>query len=88
MVNHATRRSENDDEIHFLDILTALARQKKILFVTPLVTVSIAIIAAFLIKPVFLSTAVILPPQQQNSGVAAMLASLVVSLVPLAAWPD
>lgn len=76
--NGASRsvEDENDDEIHFLEILTALARQKKILFLTPLVTVSIAIIAAFLIKPVFLSTAVVLPPQQQNSGVAAMLGQL------------
>ena len=68
--------NENNDEIHLLDILTALARQKKILFTVPLITGILAIAAAFLIKPTFSSTAVILPPQQQSSGVAAMLGQL------------
>lgn len=68
--------NESNDEIHLLDILTALARQKKILFMVPLVTGALAIAAAFLIKPTFSSTAVILPPQQQSSGVAAMLGQL------------
>lgn len=67
----------DSDEIHLLDILTALARQKKILFIVPVVTTVLAIVASFLIKPMFTSTAVILPPQQQqNSGVAAMLGQL------------
>lgn len=68
--------NENNDEIHLLDILTALARQKKILFTVPLITGVLAIAAAFLIKPTFSSTAVILPPQQQSSGVSAMLGQL------------
>ena len=68
--------NENNDEIHLLDILAALARQKKILITVPLITGVLAIAAAFLIKPTFSSTAVILPPQQQSSGVAAMLGQL------------
>ena len=68
--------NENNDDIHLLDILTALARQKKILFTVPLITGAFAIAAAFLIKPTFSSTAVLLPPQQQSSGVAAMLGQL------------
>ncbi|WP_100874694.1 Wzz/FepE/Etk N-terminal domain-containing protein [Janthinobacterium sp. 64] len=68
--------NKNNDEIHLLDILTALARQKKILFTVPLITGGLAIAAAFLIKPTFSSTAVILPPQQQSSGVSAMLGQL------------
>ena len=68
--------NENNDEIHLLDILTALARQKKILFTVPLITGVLAIAAAFLIKPTYSSTAVILPPQQQSSGVSAMLGQL------------
>ncbi|MDN2716658.1 Wzz/FepE/Etk N-terminal domain-containing protein [Janthinobacterium sp. SUN120] len=68
--------TENIDEIHLLDILTALARQKKILFTVPLITGVLAIAAAFLIQPIFSSSAVILPPQQQNSGAAAMLGQL------------
>ena len=68
--------NENNDEIYFLDVLTALARQKKVLLTVPLITGVLAIAAAFLIKPTFLSTAVILPPQQQSSGAAAMLGQL------------
>lgn len=68
--------NEQNDEIHLLDILIALARQKKILFTVPLVTGALAIAAAFLIKPTFSSTAILLPPQQQSSGVAAMLGQL------------
>ncbi|MBB5608593.1 MULTISPECIES: GNVR domain-containing protein [unclassified Janthinobacterium] len=68
--------SESNDDIHLLDILTALARQKKILFTVPLIAGALAIAAAFLIKPTFSSTAVLLPPQQQSSSVAAMLGQL------------
>jgi uncharacterized protein involved in exopolysaccharide biosynthesis len=73
---HPLSASERNDEIHLLDILTALARQKKILFTVPLITGAVAIAAAFLIKPTFSSVAVLLPPQQQSSGVAAMLGQL------------
>lgn len=67
----------DSEEIHLLDILTALARQKKILFIVPLITSMLSILAALLIKPIFISTAVIMPPQQQqSSGVASMLGQL------------
>ncbi|MGK5057741.1 GumC family protein [Janthinobacterium sp. LB2P49] len=68
---------EKYDEISLLDILTALARQKKTILIVPLVTGILAIAIAFLIVPKFSATAVILPPQQQqSSGVAAMLGQL------------
>ena len=67
---------ENKDEIHLLVVLTALVRQRKILLLVPSFTLALAIAAAFLIKPTFSSTAVLLPPQQQTSGVAAMLGQL------------
>jgi tyrosine-protein kinase Etk/Wzc len=78
MKNKEQRSSagESNDEIHLLDILTALARQKKILFTVPLITGVLAIAIAFLIKSTFSSTAVILPPQQQSSGISAMLGQL------------
>lgn len=65
-----------NDEIHLFDILTALARQKKILFYVPCFALILAVSAAFLIKPRFSSTAVLLPPQQQNSGMSAVLGQL------------
>lgn len=70
-------QNDDNDEIHMLDVLTALARQKKILIFLPLLIGTIAIVIAFLMKPVFISTAIILPPQQQqSSGMAAMLGQL------------
>lgn len=68
--------SENNDEIHLIDVLTAFARQKRILFTVPLIFGVVSIAAAFLIQPKFSSVAVILPPQQQSSSAAAMLGQL------------
>jgi uncharacterized protein involved in exopolysaccharide biosynthesis len=68
--------NRNDDDIHLVDVLTAFARQKKILFFIPLITGSLAIAAAFLITPVFSAKAVIFPPQQQSSAVSSMLGQL------------
>ncbi|MDO8038862.1 Wzz/FepE/Etk N-terminal domain-containing protein [Janthinobacterium sp. SUN137] len=69
--------NDKDDEVSLLDILTALARQKKTMLIVPLVTGILAIAIAFLMVPKFSATAVILPPQQQqSSGVAAMLGQL------------
>lgn len=69
--------TEKADEISLLDLMIALARQKKTVLMVPLVTGILAIAIAFLITPKFSATAVILPPQQQqSSGVAAMLGQL------------
>lgn len=72
----STLIENSNDQIYFLEILTALARQKKILFIVPLVMGLIAIAAAFLMKPIFSSKVVIIPPQQQSSGISAMLGQL------------
>lgn len=67
----------SDGEIHLLDVLAALGRQKKIMFGTTIIIGAISLLAAFFMSPVFLSTAVILPPQQQqNMGVSAVLGQL------------
>ncbi|KAB8065344.1 GumC family protein [Janthinobacterium violaceinigrum] len=68
--------NENTEGFHFLDVLTLFVRQKKILFTVPLITGIAATVVAFMITPTFSSMAVILPPQQQSSGVAAMLGQL------------
>lgn len=69
--------TEKNDDIHLLDVMTALAHQKKIVFAIPIISVVLALIAVFIIKPIFSAKAVILPPQQQqSSGVAAMLGQL------------
>lgn len=69
--------ASDQDEIHLLDVLVALGRQKKIMFGTPIVIGTLSLLAALFMSPIFLSTAVILPPQQeQNMGVSAVLGQL------------
>lgn len=64
-------------DVHFLDVMASLGRQKKLVFGTPILIGILSVVAALLMKPVFLSTAVILPPQQeQNMGVSAVLGQL------------
>ena len=65
-----------EDEIHLLDLLSALGRQKKLIYILPVITTALAVAAAFLISPKYVSTAVIMPPQQQSSGVSAVLGQL------------
>ena len=71
-----SEQSSPKDEINLLDIAAALGRQKKILLLVPAITLLLAIAATFIITPKFLSTAVLLPPQQQSSGMASMLGQL------------
>jgi len=66
----------NDDEISLLELATALGEEKYfILKITAVVTV-IAVLVAFLLKPVFTAKTIIMPPQQQQSSAASALASL------------
>jgi tyrosine-protein kinase Etk/Wzc len=65
------------EEIHLLDLLVVLARHKWLVIGTPILTGALAMLASMLITPTFMSTATILPPQQQqSSGVTAMLGQL------------
>lgn len=67
----------SDDEVHFLDVLTVLGQQKKIVIGFTAAGCAIAVAAALLAAPVYISTAVILPPQEQKGGgMAAMLGQL------------
>lgn len=81
MSEHVEKNSEvipprKDDEIHLLDLFSALGRQRKLIFILPVITTAVAIAAALLISPKYVSTAVIMPPQQQSSGVSAVLGQL------------
>jgi tyrosine-protein kinase Etk/Wzc len=69
--------SDEDDEIHLLDLLIVLVRHKKLVIGMPIVTGILALVVSLLMTPIFTSTAKIMPPQQQqSSGVAAMLGQL------------
>lgn len=65
------------DRINLIDLFIVLARHKKLVIGTPVITGSIALVVSLLLTPVFTSTAKILPPQQQaSSGMAAMIGQL------------
>jgi len=68
------------EDIDLLDILLALARRKNLIVSVTLAALLVGGLSAFLIKPTFTATAVILPPREQSSA-----ASLVGQLGPLAA---
>ena len=64
-------------EVHLLDLFIALARHKKLVIFTPIVTGALALVVSLYMTPIFSSTAKIMPPQQQQStGVTAMLGQL------------
>ena len=65
-----------EEGIHLLDVCAALVRQRKIIIILPLVVGALAFTASMLMKPKYVSTAVIMPPQQQSSSVSAMLGQL------------
>lgn len=65
-----------DDEIRFLDVLIVLANHKWLLIGLPLLCAALGLGASFVMTPSFTSTVKIMPPQQQSSGVSAMLGQL------------
>ncbi|HCY63569.1 MAG TPA: hypothetical protein DHV59_12225 [Oxalobacteraceae bacterium] len=69
-------KNKEEDEIHLLDLLIVLARHKKLVFGMPILGVVLALAISLLMAPKFTSTATIMPPQQQSSGVSAMLGQL------------
>lgn len=64
------------NEIRMVDILIAMARQKTLLISMPIIGGTIALAITLMLKPVFTSSVVLLPPQQQSSGMSAVLGQL------------
>lgn len=65
-----------DDGIGLLDLLIGVGRHKKILIGTPLVTGTVALAISLLMTPMFTSTVTIMPPQQQQSSLSAIMGQL------------
>ncbi len=65
-----------DDEISLLDLLQTITENIKLLLVGPLVVGLAALGISFAVAPTFTASTVFLPPQQQQSAAASMLASL------------
>jgi tyrosine-protein kinase Etk/Wzc len=67
---------EEDDEISLLDLLQVVAENLRLLVLAPLAAGLLALGISFAIAPTFTATTKFMPPQQQQSGAAAMLSSL------------
>ena len=67
---------EEDDEISLLDLLQVVADNLRLLVLVPLAAGLLALGISFTIAPTFTATTKFMPPQQQQSGAAAMLSSL------------
>jgi tyrosine-protein kinase Etk/Wzc len=65
-----------DDEISLLDLLQVVADNLRLLVLAPLAAGLLALGYSFAIAPTFTATTRFMPPQQQQSGAAAMLAGL------------
>lgn len=65
-----------DDEISLLDLLQVVADNLRLLVLVPLAAGLLALAITFAIPPTFTATTKFMPPQQQQSGAAAMLAGL------------
>lgn len=68
--------AEDDDEISLLDLLQVVADNLRLLVLGPLAAGLLALGISFAIAPTFTASTKFLPPQQQQSGAAAMLQSL------------
>lgn len=66
----------DDDEISLLDLLQTVAENIKLLVIGPLLVGLAALGISFLITPTFTASTQFLPPQQQQSAAASMLANL------------
>ena len=65
-----------DDEISLLDLLQTIVDNLRLLILGPLVVGLAALGISFAIAPTYTATVKFLPPQQQQSAAASMLASL------------
>jgi len=72
---HTTADSE-DDEISLLDLLQTIVDNLRLLVLGPLAVGIAALAVSFLIPPTYSAKTQFLPPQQQQSAAASMLASL------------
>jgi tyrosine-protein kinase Etk/Wzc len=74
--NLAMGMQEADDEISLLDLLQTIVDNLRLLVLGPLAVGITALGISFLIPPTYTAKTQFLPPQQQQSAAASMLASL------------
>lgn len=65
-----------DGSVNVLDMLFLLARHRRRIALVTLVSLALGVVIAFLLRPVYTATALILPPQQEQSAASSLLGSL------------
>ena len=76
MNDQATSLPESDDEISLLDLLQTIVDNLRLLVLGPLAVGLAALGITFTVPPTYTAQTQFLPPQQQQSAAASMLASL------------
>lgn len=71
-----TSGQETEDEISLLDLLQTVVENLRLLVLGPLLVGSTVLGLSYLITPSYTASTQFMPPQQQQSGAAAMLQSL------------
>ena len=74
--NNMPMGMQDDDEISLLDLLQTIVENLRLLVLGPLAMGFMALGISFLIPPTYTAKTQFLPPQQQQSAAASMLASL------------
>ena len=75
-MNEANTIEQDEDEISLLDLLQVVVENLRLLVLGPLVIGLLALGYTFTITPTFTATTKFMPPQQQASGAASLLAGL------------
>jgi len=75
-MNEANTIEQDEDEISLLDLLQVVVENLRLLVLGPLLVGLLALGYTFTITPTFTATTKFMPPQQQASGAASLLASL------------
>jgi len=65
-----------DDELSLLDLLITLLKRKKAILLTTVAGAALSVGVSLVLPNVYQASATLLPPQQQQSGAAAMLSQL------------
>ncbi len=76
VTDHPNIAAETEDEISLLDLLQTIADNLRLLVLGSLLVGLVALGISFAIPPTYTATVKFLPPQQQQSAAASMLASL------------
>ena len=68
--------NSQDNQISVMDLLIILLKRKKLIVGLPLATAAVAAIVSFAVQDIYKGSTTLLPPQQSQSGAAALLSQL------------